>query len=166
MAEWTEKRYPCVLQHADGSYAPKFDDIYLIQEAPGKISATADGWTADNTKASFLGMTAHWIEVKGGKWCLRSEVVGFQGISGDHGGLNIGRYFVGLCDRVGITSHEESKVTPSNCLSNRQNNSPHATLMQCAAFYCNLGQCLQQQHQLLYYRITTQSARIRCLDCC
>jgi hypothetical protein len=29
------------------------------QNAPGKISSTADGWTADTTKASFLGMTAH-----------------------------------------------------------------------------------------------------------
>ena len=82
----------------------------LIQAAPGKVACTADGWTADNTKGSFLGVTAHWIEVKGGKWKLRSEVVGFQAISGDHGGLNIGRYFVGLCDRVGITSHDKSKV--------------------------------------------------------
>ena len=53
------------------------------QEAPGKISATADGWTADNTKGSFLGMTAHWIEVKDNKWNMRSEVVGFQPVSGD-----------------------------------------------------------------------------------
>jgi hypothetical protein len=33
------------------------------QEAPGKISVTADGWTADNTKGSFLGMTAHCVEI-------------------------------------------------------------------------------------------------------
>jgi hypothetical protein len=38
--------------------------------APGKVSMTADGWSADNTKASFLGVTAHWIEVKGEKWML------------------------------------------------------------------------------------------------
>jgi hypothetical protein len=38
------------------------------QAAPGKISCTADGWTADTTKAAFLGMTAHWIDVKDGKW--------------------------------------------------------------------------------------------------
>ena len=30
-----------------------------IQNAPGKVSTTADGWTADNTKQEFLGMTAH-----------------------------------------------------------------------------------------------------------
>ena len=81
-----------------------------MQEAPGKISLTSDGWTADNTKGTFLGMTAHWIEVKDGKWKLRSEVVGFQPISGEHSGDNLGRYFVGLCDHVGIMSKNESKV--------------------------------------------------------
>ncbi|KAF8233070.1 hypothetical protein L208DRAFT_1268648, partial [Tricholoma matsutake] len=52
--------------------------------APGKILSTADGWSADTTKAVFLGMTAHWIDVKDGKWKMRSEVVGFKAISGDH----------------------------------------------------------------------------------
>jgi hypothetical protein len=55
-------------------------------------------------------MTAHWIEVNDGTWKLRSEVVGFQPISGEHSGDNLGRYFVGLCDRVGIMSKIESKV--------------------------------------------------------
>jgi hypothetical protein len=80
------------------------------QAAPGKISMTADGWSADNTKAPFLGMTAHWIEVKEEKWALRSEVVAFQGISGGHDGNNLGRYFLGLCDRVGICDRNTSKV--------------------------------------------------------
>ena len=55
-------------------------------------------------------MTAHWIDVTDGKWTLRSEVVGFQPISGEHSGGNLGKYFVGLCDRVGITSEKISKV--------------------------------------------------------
>jgi hypothetical protein len=81
------------------------------KEAPGQISSTADGWTADTTKASFLGMTAHWIEVKEGKWKLRSEVIGFKPVSGDHSGWNLGRYIMGLCDRVGICNQDGSKVT-------------------------------------------------------
>jgi hypothetical protein len=80
------------------------------QAAPGKISSTADGWSADTTKAAFLGMTAHWIDVKDAKWKMRSEVVGFKAVSGDHGGDNLGRYFMGLCDRVGICNQAESKV--------------------------------------------------------
>jgi hypothetical protein len=71
---------------------------------------TADGWTADNTKGSFLGVTAHWMEINSRTWRLQSEVIGFQGISGDHSGLNLGRYLVGVCDRVGITFPAKSKV--------------------------------------------------------
>ena len=62
-------------------------------------------------------MTAHWIDVKDGKWKMRSEVVGFKAISGDHGGDNLGRYFMGLCDRVGICNQDGSKVcmTRASC---------------------------------------------------
>lgn len=55
-------------------------------------------------------MTAHWIEVRDSKWLLRSEVVGFQPLSGEHSGWNLGRYFVGLCDRVGIFNKNGSKA--------------------------------------------------------
>jgi hypothetical protein len=84
--------------------------LQKTQAALGKISSTADGWSADTTKAVFLGMTAHWIDVKDGKWKMRSEVVGFKAISGDHGGDNLGHYFMGLCDRVGICNQDGSKV--------------------------------------------------------
>ena len=55
-------------------------------------------------------MTGHWIEVTDEEWKLRVEVVGFQPISGEHCGDNLGKYFVGVCDRVGITSEMHSKV--------------------------------------------------------
>ena len=55
-------------------------------------------------------MTAHWIEVKEEKWSLQSEVVGFQPVSGDHSSWNLGRYFMGLCDCVGICNKDGSKV--------------------------------------------------------
>src|ERR1700678_4438447 len=55
-------------------------------------------------------MTAHWIEVKDQKWKMRSEVIGFKGLSGAHSGENLGRYAVGLLDRVGIMSNKTSKV--------------------------------------------------------
>ena len=56
------------------------------------ISATADMWTVNTTKAAFLGVTAHWIEVKmepQETWAMRSEVIGFRPVSGDHSGENI-----------------------------------------------------------------------------
>jgi hypothetical protein len=61
-------------------------------------------WSVDTTKAAFLGVTAHWIEVKSKSWVMRSEVIGLRSVSGDHGGENLGRYFVGVCDRIGLTS--------------------------------------------------------------
>jgi hypothetical protein len=74
------------------------------------VSITADGWSVDTTKMGFLGMTTHWIEVKEGKWKLRAEVIGFKGISGAHTGENLGRYAVGLLDRVGIMEKMHLKV--------------------------------------------------------
>jgi hypothetical protein len=55
-------------------------------------------------------MTASWIEVKNGKWKLHFEVVGFQPVSGDHSGWNLGHYIVELCDHVGILNKKGSKV--------------------------------------------------------
>ena len=64
--------------------------------APGQISTMADMWSADTTKAAFLGVTGHWIEVKKETrketWEMRSEVIGFQTVSGDHGDKNLGCY--------------------------------------------------------------------------
>jgi hypothetical protein len=88
--------------------------LTILQTTPGKISTTADMWTVDTTKAAFLGVTAHWIEVKmepQETWEMRSEVIGFRSVSGDHSGNNLGRYFVGVCDRIGIMDAERSKVS-------------------------------------------------------
>ena len=78
--------------------------------APGKISVTVDEWTNEVTKTSYIGMTAHWIDMRDGKRELRGEVVGLRVILGDHGGDNLGRYVIGLCDCVGICSKQNSKV--------------------------------------------------------
>ena len=94
-------------------YVSKLQDNHL-QATPGKISTTVDMWTVDTTKAAFLGVTAHWIEVKmepKETWEMCSEVIGFQSVSGDHSGQNISQYFVGVCDWIGITIVERSKVS-------------------------------------------------------
>ena len=70
--------------------------------APGKISITQDGWSADHTKMGFQGMMAHWIEVKDGKWKMKAAVIGFKSLSGTHNGENLGGYTVGLLNQVGI----------------------------------------------------------------
>ena len=55
-------------------------------------------------------MTGHWIEVTDGKWELRSSVIGFRVISGDHSGNNLGHYFVSTCQCVGIITDNGTKV--------------------------------------------------------
>ena len=62
-------------------------------------------------KKGFLGLMAHWIVVGDGVWELQVAVIGFKSISGGHDGLNLGRYMVGLMDRVGITGQDFSKVS-------------------------------------------------------
>ena len=82
--------------------------------APGLISTTADMWSADMTKLAFLDVTAHWIDMKGREgeemWEMHSEVISFQSVSGDHSGKNLGQYFVGVCDWIGIMNTKRSKV--------------------------------------------------------
>ena len=98
VAERSEKQHPCELTDCQ---------VYVVltehPAAPGKISTTADGWTADKTKGFFLRVMAHWIKVKSGVWWLQSEVIVFQGVSGEHTSLNLGWYFVRVCDCMSIT---------------------------------------------------------------
>jgi hypothetical protein len=74
------------------------------------VSTTADGWSIDTTRASFLGVTGHWMEVVDNKWKLQAEVIGFRGVSGEHSGANLGQSFMGVCEQVGIVNVKKSKV--------------------------------------------------------
>ena len=85
--------------------------VLPIQNLPGKASITVDCWTADTTKAGFVGMTAHWIRVaKGRKWSLEGCIIALQGLLGNHGGKNVGRYVVGLRNCIGLIGDARSKV--------------------------------------------------------
>ena len=99
------------------------------KNAPGRISTMADCWSADTTKVGFLGMTVHWIQVTDdGKWKMRSEAVALKALSGDHGGENLGRYFISLCERVGIVSKSGSKVRSQVSINKQSTQHSHAQL--------------------------------------
>ena len=75
------------------------------------------------TSHAFLDMTAHWINVKTQKvedrmtkgiWTLKSDIIGFHGISDGHDGENMGQYFMEVTDQVGITGKNHSKVSHSH----------------------------------------------------
>ncbi|KAG6914572.1 hypothetical protein DXG01_016564 [Tephrocybe rancida] len=111
-----------------------------IENAPGKVSCTANRWTADQTKMGYLGMTAHWINIsKSGKWTLHSEVVGFRLLHGARTGVNIGRYFVGLCDRVGIMLHTHSKLYTLTLDKTSANDTSCENQLPCLEHVCNLA---------------------------
>ncbi|KAG2739190.1 hypothetical protein P692DRAFT_20644572, partial [Suillus brevipes Sb2] len=67
--------------------------------------------SVDQTKAAFLGLTAHWIEANAsGIWTLFSQVIAFRGISGAHSGHNLARYLFGFnndttCDIIESLFH-------------------------------------------------------------
>ena len=49
--------------------------------------------------------------MKEGQWLLEAHVIMLCGLSGNHGGKNLGRYVAGLCDHMGIIRNETSKVS-------------------------------------------------------
>ncbi|KAG6904864.1 hypothetical protein DXG01_006651, partial [Tephrocybe rancida] len=126
-----------------------------IEKGPGKVSCMADGWMADTTKLGYLGMTAHWINVEeSGRWRLRAEVVGFCLIHGTHARSNLGHYFVGLCDRVGIMSRTHSKhaLQKLPCWSTSKNQLP------CLEHVCNIASVDVMGHITKIKAIDTTSA--------
>jgi hypothetical protein len=87
--------------------------LFLLQsKRTGRVSTTTDLWSVNQTKASFMGITAHWIEsdAQTSTWALCKEVIAFQVISGPHDGVNLGGYFVGLCKRVGLIGGQSTRV--------------------------------------------------------
>jgi hypothetical protein len=123
-SERFELKYQCVVNNASA-----FALTQSLQSAAGKVSCTIDGWSVDTTKASFLGITGHWIDVVDGQWILRSEVLAFRGISGQHTGENLGRYFFGLAERVGIITQDTSKVCKWSIFTCQASFIPHTALL-------------------------------------
>ena len=80
------------------------------------------------TKAGFQGMTVHWIEVKEGKWKMRAAVIGFKALSDGHSGENLGRYSMGLLDRVGIMSKSGTKLYMATLDNTGNNNTTCKTI--------------------------------------
>ena len=78
----------------------------------GQVSITTNLWSIDQTKAGFMGITAHWIEeVVSGEWRLGGEVIAFKRIAGQHTGYNFACYLTSLCKRAGILTKSSSKVS-------------------------------------------------------
>jgi len=98
-----------------------------------------DLWTTEQTKASFLGLTIHWIQIDKDtkKWKLHSQVIAFWGYSGAHSGNNIAWNFVSLCERAGIITSTSSKLL---CLTadNASSNDKAANAIEMILHHCHV----------------------------
>lgn len=70
----------------------------IFKETTSKISFTTDIWTSPSTK-SFMSLTAHFIDEK---WKLRSIIVDFSQLFGQHTGVNIKNAFVSSLQHLSI----------------------------------------------------------------
>lgn len=77
------------------------------QQSVGKISFTTDCWTDPNQR-SFMAVTAHWIQLTVAadgteQLKLRSDLIGFHKIPGQHTGIHLANCFIYITDRLNIT---------------------------------------------------------------
>lgn len=74
------------------------------QNSLGKVSFTADMWS-DKKMQSFLAVTAHWISRNDtGTLELKSSLIAFHRVWGQHTGKNLAVIVLNLLDRAGATS--------------------------------------------------------------
>jgi hypothetical protein len=85
----------------------------LLQEAPGKLSFTADVWTSANMEP-FLGVTVHWIDKE---WCLQDMLLDLVPLEGSHTGESLCAAFVDVCLDFGILT-KLLAVTTDNASNN------------------------------------------------
>ena len=92
--------------------------LNCAQNAVGDISFTAHIWSSD-ARQPYLALTAHWIaeDSKTASLSLRSALIAFHHLCGNHTGESLGRTILYLLDRTGITTK-----TRHYTLDNAENN--------------------------------------------
>ena len=86
----------------------------------GLIATCGDMWSSPNNKMPYFGAMSAHIQIllrnkKRPAWKLKSTILGFKSVEGDHGGVNLGRYYFGMCRRVGIINVEK-KISKVCCV--------------------------------------------------
>jgi hypothetical protein len=80
--------------------------LIILQGALGKISYTADAWSAANLRPYFA-ITAHWAyrDDTDGSIKIKARLIAFHRISGRHTGENMAKLCIDLLDRAGTTAN-------------------------------------------------------------
>lgn len=74
------------------------------QNLPGQISITFDAWTSDASDP-YLAVTAHYIHSEVDQpndWELRSKVLGYTEMRGNHSGANTAAIILRIVDQYRI----------------------------------------------------------------
>lgn len=97
------------------AYSEKIEEIKSeMKVIPGKISITMDIWTSKNF-LPFLVIRGHWISTE---WELKSQLLDFSYIEGDHSGKNQCAIFLDCLSRFEIPLSKVLAYTMDNATSN------------------------------------------------
>ena len=69
-----------------------------LQQSPGKVSLTFDGWTSA-VMTAYIAVTAHYITED---WELAAELLAFEEQPGSHSGENLAECLYTIVDRNDI----------------------------------------------------------------
>ncbi len=106
-------------------YLQKIDGIKkILKDVPGKLSITMDIWTSKNM-LSFLVIRAHWITID---WKMKSSLLDFSPIDGEHTGANQGRILLNCLKRFDIPVSKVKAYTMDNA-------TPNDTFIECMEKY-------------------------------
>jgi hypothetical protein len=76
------------------------------QSIPGQVSATLDGWSS-LARDPYLGVTVHWVHnpvESPTEWSLRTLLLAFREVKGNHSGANLARLVMEILKEAGMTS--------------------------------------------------------------
>ena len=85
-----------------------------FQSLPSKVSFTFDTWTS-RSMDPYLALTAHYIESTPDQplvWRLKTNLIGFIPLVGNHSGKNQARHIHRCIDRIGL----HTKVRTGSCM--------------------------------------------------
>ena len=86
----------------------------LLTSAPGRLAFTTDEWTSPNSIA-FKGITCHFIDTD---WKLRSLLLGFAPVTGQHTAQKLLEVFMGVLGSWGLSLSRVMAITFDNASTN------------------------------------------------
>lgn len=96
-------------------YEKKMEELKVeLASVPGKISITLDGWTSKHV-LPFLAIRGHWID---NRWQLKSKLLDFAYINGNHDGQNHSAILVECLRRLKVPFSKILAITADNAGSN------------------------------------------------